>query len=92
MLEVARDSGKPTASRTVGMFGAIFQYAVKRKMRPDNPVRGVERFADRQRQRRLTDEEYAAIGAAIRGSECLASRTGRGEVSGPDWVAQRRGP
>jgi integrase len=38
-------------------------------MRPDNPVRGVERFADRVRKRRLTDEEYAAIGAAIRESE-----------------------
>ena len=68
MLEVARDSGKPTASRTVGMLGAIFQYAVKRKMRPDNPVRGVERFADHKRKRRLTSEEYAAIGAAIRSS------------------------
>ena len=68
MLEVARDSGKPTASRTVGMLGAIFQYAVKRKMRPDNPVRGVERFADHNRKRRVTNEEYAAIGAAIRSS------------------------
>jgi integrase len=71
MLEVARDSGKPTASRTVGMLGAIFQYAVKRKMRPDNPARRVERFADRQRKRRLTDEEYAALGAAIRGAESV---------------------
>jgi integrase len=66
MLEVAQDVGKPTASRAVGLLGAIFQYAVKRKMRPDNPVRGIERFADRQRTRRLTNEEYAALGAAIR--------------------------
>jgi integrase len=68
MFEVARDSGKSGASRTVGLLGAIFQWSVKHRMRPDNPVRGVERFADRVRKRRLTDEEYAAIGAAIRES------------------------
>ena len=38
------------------------------EMRPDNPIRGVVRFADRQRKRRLTDAEYAAIGSAIRAS------------------------
>jgi integrase len=73
MQDVARDSGKPSASRAVGLLGAIFQYAVKHKMRPDNPVRGVERYADRQRKRRLTDEEYAAIGRAIRASEAWPS-------------------
>src|SRR5262249_47188326 len=69
MLEVAQDVGKPTASRAVGLLGAIFQYAVKRKVRPDNPVRGVERFADRQRKGRLTNEEYASLGAAIRAAD-----------------------
>jgi hypothetical protein len=38
-------------------------------MRPDNPVRGVERFADGQRQRRLADAEYAAFGSALRKAE-----------------------
>ena len=66
MLQVAKDSGKSGASRTVGLLGAIFHWAIKHKMRPDNPVRGVQRFADRARKRRLTDEEYAAIGAAVR--------------------------
>jgi integrase len=58
--------GKGTATRTVGLLGSIFSYAVRHQMRPDNPVRGVERFADGQRKRRLTDEEYAAIGAVLR--------------------------
>lgn len=57
--------GKGTASRTVGLLGAIFTYAVKRKLRADNPVRGVVRFADQRKERRLTPEEYKALGAGL---------------------------
>jgi integrase len=38
-------------------------------MRPDNPCRGVQRFADGRRDRRLADDEYAALGAALRKAE-----------------------
>lgn len=58
--------GVGTASRTVGLLGAIFSYAVKFRMRTDNPVHGVMRPADGQRNRRLDDTEYAALGTAIR--------------------------
>jgi integrase len=34
-------------------------------MRPDNPVRGVTLFADRKRERRLSDTEYAQFGRAL---------------------------
>jgi integrase len=57
--------GMGTASRTVGLLGAVFAFAVKRGMRPDNPCREVLRPADGKRDRRLTPDEYAALGAAL---------------------------
>ncbi len=57
--------GKGASSRTVGLLGALFTYAVRKRMRPDNPVQGVVRHADGRRERRLTDAEYAALGAGL---------------------------
>lgn len=41
-------------------------------MRPDNPVRGVTLFADRKRERRLSDQEYANLGEALRRAEKIS--------------------
>jgi len=57
--------GKGASSRTIGLLGAIFTYAVRKRLRPDNPVHGVVRHADGRRERRLTDAEYAALGAGL---------------------------
>ena len=57
------------ATRTVGRLGAIFTCAVAKRLRADNPVRGVVRFADQNRERRLSDDEYAALGAGLRQAE-----------------------
>lgn len=57
--------GKGASSRTVGLLGAIFTYAVRKRLRPDNPVQGVVRHADGRRERRLTDAEYSAFGAGL---------------------------
>jgi integrase len=55
-------------SRTVGLLGAIFSYAVKKKLCATNPVQGVEKPAQIQRNRRLSDAEYTQFGAAIKTS------------------------
>ncbi len=57
--------GKGTASRTIGLLGAIFTYAERKRMIERNPVRGVVRFADGRRERRLSDEEYAELGRGL---------------------------
>jgi integrase len=61
--------GKGTATRTVGLLGAIFTFAVRQGVRTDNPTSGVRRYADGRRERRLSDDEYAALGGALREAE-----------------------
>jgi integrase len=61
--------GQGAATRTLGLLGAIFDFAVKRHMRPDNPCRGVRRAADGRRERRLSDAEYGILGAVLRKAE-----------------------
>jgi integrase len=62
---VATKGAKGTATRTTGLLGAIFEYAIRSGMRTDNPVRGVKKFADGKRERRFSDEEYRMLGAAL---------------------------
>jgi integrase len=58
--------GSGAATRVLGLLGGIFTFAIKRKLRADNPVRGIERAADGQRDRRVSEEEYARLGEALR--------------------------
>ncbi len=91
--------GRGAASRTVGLLGGVFQFAVSRKMRPDNPVRGVKRFRDGAKERFLSPKELGALGAALADAQArgenpkalaiirLLALTGarKGEVVGLRW-------
>ena len=61
--------GRGVATRTLGLLGGIFTYAIERGLRSDNPVHGVRKFAYARRERRLDDTEYAALGAALRAAD-----------------------
>lgn len=57
--------GRGTASRTVGLLGGIFTFAVKRKLLSDNPVRGVMRYPDGKNETFLTLEELRNLGTVL---------------------------
>jgi integrase len=59
------EGGKGTATRTLGLLGGIFSFAVDRGMRQDNPVRGIKRFADKKNERFLSPEELARLGKVL---------------------------
>ena len=61
------EGGRGTATRTVGLLGGIFSYAIDNGMRPDevNPVRGLKRFPDKKEERFLTPAEFGRLGDAM---------------------------
>ena len=69
--------GKGTATRTVGLLGSIFSFAVDSGLRSDNPVRGVKRFPDHRNERFLSPVELARLGDAL----AVAEREGRNKMA-----------
>lgn len=63
------EGGAGTASRTTGLLGGIFSYAISQGVIQNNPVQGVKRPADNKRERRLDAEEYRAFGKALADAE-----------------------
>lgn len=61
--------GRGVATRTIGLLGAIFTYAIEHQMRTDNPAHRVRKFAENKRERRLAEAEYASLGAGLRQAE-----------------------
>lgn len=61
--------GRGTATRTTGLLGGIFTYAVGLGIVASNPVRGVRRPADLVRDRRLSDDEYRTLGRILETSD-----------------------
>jgi integrase len=62
-----------SARRTVGLLGAIFSYAVKRKLRDTNPVHGLDKPAGVKRMRRLSADEYAQLWSAFENEKNVAT-------------------
>lgn len=58
--------GEGVANRTLGMLGAILQFAVERGLKPDNPARNVRKFQEGRRARFLSNAEIARLGEALR--------------------------
>jgi integrase len=59
------EGGKGTATRTVGLLGGIFSFAVARQLRTENPVRGVKRYQDKKGETFLSPAELATLGEAV---------------------------
>jgi integrase len=57
--------GRGAATRTLGLLGAIMEYAVELGYRSDNPVRGIRREADRKRKIRLDEAGYRRLGSRL---------------------------
>jgi integrase len=66
MHKAAAKGGKGTATRTTNLLSAIFSYAIAKGVRPDNPCKGIKRFAEGKRDRRFSDDEYKRLGIALR--------------------------
>jgi integrase len=84
------EGGKGTATRTVGLLGGIFSYAVAEGYRNDNPVRGIRRYPGSKAERFLSFAELKALGDVLATAERAwsAYQTGlaqwqAGDRSGP---------
>lgn len=91
--------GAGTAARTTGLLGGILSFAVSEGVIPFNPVHGVKRPVGVRRQRRLSPDDYSALGEALQQAEeraeirqavvaiRLLALTGcrRGEITNLKW-------
>jgi integrase len=57
-----------SAKRIMQLTSAIFTFAIQRKLRPDNPCKGIVRPKTVHKTRRLSVDEYAQLGDALNGS------------------------
>jgi integrase len=63
------DGGRGTAARSLAVLGAMLQFAVKRKLIPENPAKGVPLLKAKPKERFLSNAEVAALADAIVGME-----------------------
>ncbi|MEW9614916.1 tyrosine-type recombinase/integrase [Shinella sp. S4-D37] len=65
------NGGRTTANRALAVLGAMFNWAAGEGLVPEgfNPVPKVERYRENQKERYLSSEELAALGAALTEAE-----------------------
>ncbi|WP_312165774.1 tyrosine-type recombinase/integrase [Phenylobacterium sp.] len=63
--------GKGAANSAISTLGAAFGFAIRRGVRPDNPVRGVRKFPEKKLERFLSPRELARLGEALAAAESL---------------------
>jgi integrase len=61
------DSPPGSARTIIALLSSIFSFAIKRKLRADNPCQGIVKPKDNRKTRRLSVSEYAQFGTAISG-------------------------
>ena len=61
--------GKGTANKAVSLLGAIFSFAVDRRIRPDNPAHGVRMYPNKRHERFLSPAELTRLGQALTEAE-----------------------
>jgi integrase len=61
--------GKGVAAQVVTLMGTLLAFAVKRRMRADNPAHGIDKPQPRKMGRFLTSDEIFRLGAALDAEE-----------------------
>lgn len=75
--------GAGTATRTAAVLGAVLSYAMAEGIIETNPVNRVQKPASKIRDRRLTPEEYRALGDYLRKAEAEGMSWW---ATGPVWL------
>ncbi|PHS05880.1 MAG: integrase [Blastopirellula sp.] len=57
--------GRGTATRTIGLLGGIFTFAISREFISVHPVRGIKRYADKKNERFLSLDELQTLGSIL---------------------------
>jgi len=101
------EGGPGTAARATAVLGAVLAFAVSRRLRPDNPARGVKLNKGRKVERFLTAAELARLGEVLAERERAGTNSAmvaavrlllltgcrKSEILGLqwDWVDEERG-
>jgi integrase len=63
--------GRGAANAAVTTLSAAFSFGIRRRVRPDNPARGVRKYPEKKIERFLSPAELARAGEALAAAEAL---------------------